>query len=81
MLDIQEDYKLYAATYKQLGKLLIGAFNIEARFLYQELLIILAQNEGAIFDYIGNFKDDLPYSRTALSYFIDAKEKNQASPE
>jgi hypothetical protein len=81
LLDDPEDAKIDFSAIKQLGKLLIGAFNIEARFLYQQLLIIAAQKEDAIFDYIGNFVPELPYSSTALSYYIDAKAKNQASPD
>ena len=66
------------ANVKKLSKLLIGAFKIEARFLYEELKVISA-DQNQLFDYIGDLKEKLPYSRAAFAYYINAKENNKAS--
>lgn len=67
------------ANVKKLSKLLIGAFKIEARFLYEELKVISTEDQDKLFNYIGELKEKLPYSRTAVKYYISAKENNKAS--
>ena len=46
---------------KKLFSLIIGAFKIEAVFLYKELVDIF-ENQNIIFEENGLFKNDLPYS-------------------
>ena len=79
MLENKEEELLFS-TVKKLFKLLIGAVQIEARFLYNELQIIFGASQDDIFDYLGCLKPDLPYSRTALLYYCNAKSKNKCTP-
>jgi len=76
LLDDSNGFKPSLETCKRLAKLLVGTFYVEARFLYQELLIIAAQDEKLLFESTGHLKSNLPYSSAALAFFIDAKSKN-----
>lgn len=79
MLDNKEEELDYEDV-KKLFKLLIGSFKIEARFLYQELVIIIDKDgESDLLDGNNMIKSNLPYSKTAVAYYLNAKNKNQAS--
>lgn len=76
MLDNKEENELSYSNIKNLFKLLIGTFKIEARFLYQELEVIINNGEEALYNNVNILKPGLPYSKTALSYFLKAKSNN-----
>ena len=75
MLDNKEEELNYDDV-KKLFKLLIGSFKIEARFLYQELEVMIGKGDAELFDGQNMLKSGLPYSKTALSYYLTAKNKN-----
>jgi len=69
MLDNKEEFELKYENIQKLFKLVIGSFKIEARFLYKELEELIKNGDDAIFDN-NKLKSDLPYSRTALLYYL-----------